>query len=135
MTTRFRRAAALLGSGALALSLTACAASGGQTTQEACTLVEDAITAATEEFGSAASDPAAVIDAVDAASEKLSGLTAQVTNDEVAAVLPDLQRMFAEVGETMTAIVEGDVDRLGDLQALGASFRTTTERVQEICAG
>lgn len=107
----------------------------GQSVEDACALVQGAITDVTAEFEDVGGgDPAAVVAAVKSASERIAEVSSQVTNDQVAAVLPSLQDMFAQVGETMTAIVEGDVSKLDDLSALGESFQTTTQKFQEICA-
>ncbi|GAA1927728.1 hypothetical protein GCM10009775_19770 [Microbacterium aoyamense] len=108
----------------------------GQSVEDACALVQGTITEVTsgfEDLGEGA-DPAAVVDSVQAASQKIGEVSSQITNDEVAAIVPSLQDMFAQVGETMTAIVEGDVSKLDDLSALGESFQTTTQRFQEVCA-
>ncbi|MET0813507.1 MAG: hypothetical protein ABWY03_10650 [Microbacterium sp.] len=107
----------------------------GQSVEDACALVQGTITEVTAEFENLGSgDPAAVVEAVKAASQKIGDVSSQITNDEVAAIVPSLQDMFAQVGETMTAIVEGDVTKLDDLSALGESFETTTQQFQEICA-
>lgn len=108
---------------------------GGQSVADACALVQDTITEATDEFEEAASaDPAAVVEAMKSASEKLGALASQITNDQVAAVLPSLEEMFAEVSEIMSAIVEGDLTKIDDLTAIGESFQQTTESFQELCA-
>lgn len=108
---------------------------GGQSVQDACALVQDTIADVTSDFESAGTgDPAAVVDSVKTAAQKLADTSSQITNDEVAAILPSLQDMFTQVGETMTAIVEGDVTKLDDLSGLGDSFQTTTQKFQELCA-
>ena len=67
------------------------------------------------------------------ASQTLADTAAQVTNDEVAAVLPSLQDMFAEASEVMEAIVKGDVSKFEDLSQLGTKFTETSEAFQAIC--
>ncbi len=107
----------------------------GQSVEDACALVQDTISEATEEFENVgADDPAAVVASIKAAADRIAAASSQVTNDQVAAILPSLQDMFAQVGETMTALVEGDVTKLGDLSTLSESFQETTQKFQEICA-
>ncbi|WP_439591671.1 hypothetical protein [Microbacterium sp.] len=108
----------------------------GQSVEDACALVQGTITDVTTEFENLGdgADPAAVVESVKAASQKIGDVSSQITNDEVAAIVPSLQEMFAQVGDTMTALVEGDVSKLDDAQALAESFQTTTQRLQEVCA-
>jgi len=107
----------------------------GQSVKDACALVQATIEDATAEFENAGTgDPAAVVEAVKVAAQKIADASSQITNDEVAAILPSLQDMFAKVGETMTALVQGDVTKIDDLSALGETFQTTTQKFQEICA-
>jgi hypothetical protein len=108
---------------------------GGQSTADACALIQESIQEATAEFESAATaDPAAVVDAMSSAAERLAETATQVTNDEVAAVVPALQEMFTEVAEVMDAIAQGDASRVDDLSQLGTKFQQTSETFQEICA-
>jgi hypothetical protein len=107
----------------------------GQSVADACALVQDTIEDATAEFGEASvQDPAAVVDAMQAAAGKLAEAASQVTNEDVAAILPDLEEMFATTAEVMQGIVEGDISKLDDLTALGDGFQETTQRFQELCA-
>lgn len=107
----------------------------GQTTEEACQLVNDTITAATQEFENlAADDPSAVVEGMQAAAQSLADASTQITNEEVAAIIPELQEMFEQTAEVMSAIVDGDTDRLGELQEIGSSFAETTQRFGELCA-
>lgn len=108
----------------------------GQSTAQACALVQQTIDDATAEFESAASaDPSTVVDGMRAAAQKLSDASAQVTNDSVAALLPSLQDMFVRVSDVMAAIVQGDVTKVGDLSRLGTQFQETSREFQELCAG
>ncbi|MDY0910550.1 hypothetical protein [Microbacterium sp. CFBP9034] len=108
---------------------------GSQTTEEACQLVQDTITDATAEFENVdGQDPSAVVDGMKAAAERLAETSSQITNEEVAAVVPSLQQMFEQVAEVMAAIVDGETDRLGELEEIGTTFQETTEQFQELCA-
>ncbi len=152
-----RRVAALAIAAIAVLGLTACTgapagtsptASGGtgsstapqqdggpQSTAEACQLVQDTIEDATSEFENVeAEDPTAVVDAMEVAAERLGELSSKITNEEVAPLLPSLEAMFAEMSEVMSAIVEGDTSRLGELEELATSFQSTSEQFQELCA-
>lgn len=107
----------------------------GQSTADACALIAESIQDATAEFeGIATADPAAVVDAMGSAAERLSDTATQVTNDEVAAVLPGVQAMFAEVAEVMDAIARGDVTKVDDLSQLATEFQETSDAFQEVCA-
>lgn len=107
----------------------------GQSTADACSLVQDTITQATEEFENvSADDPGAVVAAMETAAQRIADASAQVTNDEVAALLPSLQDMFQNVGELMGALAEGDVSKLAEVEKLGTSFQETSQKFQELCA-
>lgn len=106
----------------------------GQSTADACALIQQSIEEATAEFESVSTaDPAAVVDAMRAAGVQLADTATQITNDEVAAVVPSLQEMFAEVGEVMEAIGRGDVTKVNELSQLGTKFQETSERFQQVC--
>ncbi len=107
----------------------------GQSTADACALIQQSIEDATTEFENASSaDPATVVDTMRSAAERLTETAQSVTNDEVAAIVPSLEEMFTEVAEVMDAIVKGDATKVEDLPQLGAKFRDTSEAFQEICA-
>jgi hypothetical protein len=107
----------------------------GQSTADACALIHEDIQAAVEEFeGLSTADPASVFGAMQSAAEKLSDTAAQITNDEVAALLPPLQDMFARVSDVMEAISRGDVTRAGELAELRPEFERTSRAFQEVCA-
>jgi hypothetical protein len=109
---------------------------GGQTTADACMLIQDTFTEATDEFDQAATeDPAAVVEAMRRAATSLGEAAGQITNDEVAALLPSLQEMFTQVGDVMQAIVEGDVTQLENLATLGDTIAQTAQEFQELCGG
>ncbi|WP_137844174.1 hypothetical protein [Microbacterium sp. 2FI] len=107
----------------------------GQSTQDACALVQETIEEATAEFDNLdAENPAAVVEAMEAAAQSLADVSSEVTNDEVAALLPSLESMFEQVSEVMAAIVAGETDKLTELSDLGTSFQETTTQFQELCA-
>ncbi len=129
------------GSPAPSASLTSDAGSGdggsgdGQTTEEACQLVNDTITAATEEFENlAADDPAAVVEAFREAAQSIADASSQVTNDEVAAFLPSLQELFTDVADLLPAIVEGDTSKAAEFQQVGTDLQTAMQEFEELCA-
>lgn len=106
----------------------------GQSTADACMLIQDTFTEATAEFDQAATeDPAAVVEAMRSAADSLAAAADQITNDEVAALLPSLQEMFTQVGDVMQAIVDGDVTQLENLATLGATIQQTAQDFQELC--
>jgi hypothetical protein len=108
----------------------------GQSTADACALVQQSIQEATEEFERAATaDPATAAEAMTAAAAQLAQTATQVTNDEVAALLPSVQDIFSEVGATLEAIVGGDVSKVGELAQLGTELREASEAFQAVCAG
>lgn len=107
---------------------------GGQTIAQACTLVQDTITQTASEFEQAAQqDPATVVAGMQAAAERIGSTASQVTNDQVAAILPSLQDMYAQLGDIMQSIGEGDVTRLADLASLTADFQETMQTYGELC--
>lgn len=107
----------------------------GQSTGDACAIVQTSIDEATAAFSSASpSDPAAVVEALKAASAELVSVSEQVTNDEVAALLPPLRDMFAEASEAMAALSAGDVTRMADIARLSTSFQEAAGAYQELCA-
>ena len=106
----------------------------GQSTADACALIQESIREATEEFENAATaDPATAAAAMTSAAERLAESAADVTNDEVAALLPSLRDMFAEVGAVMDDVVQGDTSKLDELSRLGTELRQTGEAFQEVC--
>ena len=106
----------------------------GQSTSDACALIREGIEKATDEFESAPSDdPSAVLESMKQAAQRIAELSPQITNDEVAAILPALQAMFAEAGEVMDAVARGDLSQVDDLSELGTRFHQTSEAFQEIC--
>ncbi|WP_019181884.1 hypothetical protein [Microbacterium yannicii] len=161
-STLHRRIAALTIAGAALFGLTACigtplvdgsestappvsesteaptddaAGDAGQSTEDACRLVADTISQATDEFGNLASDdPAAVVGAMEAAAQQIAETSSQITNDEVAAILPPLQDMFQQVADVMGAVAEGDMSRVAEIEELGTTFQETSQQFQELCA-
>lgn len=150
-----RRIAALVISATAVLGLTACtggspvpgspaaqtagssdqAGDGGQSVADACSLVQQTITDATAEFGdSSSSDPAAVVAAMKAAAGKVADVSGKITNDQVAALLPNLRDMFSQMADTVEAVAGGDVSKAGDLTDLGAKFQETGDTFQKLCS-
>lgn len=106
----------------------------GQSTSDACAIVQKSIDGATSTFASAdPADPASVVTALESASAELGTISAQVTNDDVAALLPPLRDMFAQAAEAMAAMADGDVSRAGDISALSAQFQESAAAYQELC--
>ncbi|HEX7223240.1 MAG TPA: hypothetical protein VF231_08305 [Candidatus Limnocylindrales bacterium] len=106
----------------------------GQSTEDACALIQESIQEATAEFESTATtDPATAAEAMTSAAERLTANAAEITNDEVAALLPSLRDMFAEVGAVMDEIVQGDASKVPELSRLGTELRETSEAFQEVC--
>ncbi|WP_243077105.1 hypothetical protein [Microbacterium sp. SS28] len=145
-----RRIAALTITAFALLGLTACTASpapsssstaqaapeggDGQSVADACALIQDTMQQATEDFGKAADDPAAVVGAMKSAADELAAAADEITNKDVAAVLPGVQQMFADTAEIMQGIVDGDVSKIADLAALGETFQSTVQDFQDLCA-
>lgn len=157
-----RRIAALVLSGVLLTSVTACSGipflsggsspastssprstegsgdatgDGGQSAAQACAIVQDTITQATNEFQNiSAEDPAAVVQAMQTAAEGIAAASSQITNDQVAALLPSLQDTFQQIADAMGAIAQGDVSKLAEIEKLGTTFQETSQKFQELCA-
>ncbi len=103
------------------------AAGEGQSTADACALIQDTIEEASANFDNVSSeDPAALVDAMEAAAQQLAAASSRITNEEVAALLPSLQQMFSDVADVMGALAEGDASRIAEVQELGASFQETS---------
>lgn len=110
-------------------------ADGEQTTAEACALIEETMTEATAGFENLdPENPDAIVEGMEAAVQTLSDLSTEITNEEVAAILPELQTTFQQVADIMAAIVAGDASKVAEFEQLGASFQETGERYQELCA-
>lgn len=107
---------------------------GAQTTEEACQLVQDTITDATSEFEEATGeDPAAAAEAFQAAAQSIADASADVTNEEVAALLPPLQELFERVAEVLPAIIDGDTSKLTEFEEIGTDLQTSMQQFQELC--
>lgn len=107
----------------------------GQSTADACALIADSITQATSQFQDASvDDPGAVAEAARSAADSLADTAAEVTNDEVAALLPELQEMFGQTAEVMDAVAGGDLSQIEDAAAIGESFQVTVQKFQDLCA-
>ncbi len=147
MTTKHmnRRLATVAITAAALLGLSACAGSptGGaaapvekeQTVAQACAAIADTMTDATSEFQAMSMDDMdSVIQAMDAAIASLDDASTKVTNAEVAELLPQLQEMFQKASDGMTAISEGDLEKLAEFQDLGTEFQDVIAEYQELCA-
>jgi len=107
----------------------------GQTVAEACALISDTMTQATEGFENlSAEDPAAAVAAMDAAVQALSEASTDITNEEVAALLPSLQDMFQSLADALRALADGDLSKLSEFENLGTEFQETGAQFQELCA-
>ena len=107
----------------------------GQTVAEACALISDTMTQATEEFENlSAEDPAAAVAAMDAAVQALTDASSEITNEEVAALMPSLQNMFQSLADALRALADGDMSKLAEFENLGTEFQETGTRFQELCA-
>ena len=110
-------------------------AAEGQTVAEACALVQDTIEQASKDFQNAAEDdPAAVVEAMKTAAAKLGDAADQITNEDVAAVLPGVQEMFDTTAGILQDIVEGDVSAIGKLATIGETFQETVQQFEDLCA-
>jgi hypothetical protein len=108
---------------------------GAQTTEEACALVQDTITDVTTEFENVGTDdPAAAVEAMETAAQRISELAPEITDEQVAATLPALQELFEQAAEVVGAIVEGDTSKLGEFEELGPSMQESMQEFQELCA-
>ncbi len=108
----------------------------GQSVADACALVQDTITSAGKEFEDASSgDPSQVVDAMKSAAQRLADVAPQVTNSEVAELLPALQDMFAKISEALEGVVKGDLSKAGELDEVGTSLQGTIEKFQSLCQG
>ena len=148
-----RRIAALAIAAAALLGLAACTASpessptgsssadagadssDGQSVAEACALIQGTIQEAADEFeGVTDGDPAVIVDAMRKAADDLAAAAEEITNEDVAAVLPGVQEMFEKTADLMQSIVEGDVSKISELGSLGTEFQSTVQEFQELCA-
>jgi hypothetical protein len=107
---------------------------GGQSTADACALVQQTISDAADEFQSTASDdPTIVVESMKAAAATLGETSAQVTNDEIAALLPPLRTAFETAAEVMQAVADGDASKLADSARIAADIQEPLQKFQEIC--
>lgn len=90
---------------------------GTLTTSQACAAVSDAVSDAVDGFQRIdPADPTAAGEAFDDLAASLADAAAAVPQGEVGALLPRLQRDFAQAAEIMAAIAGGDLGRVADLQ-------------------
>lgn len=106
----------------------------GQSVQEACQLVNDTITSATEEFEQATTeDPAAVTEAFTAAADSIAEASTRITNEEVAAILPSLQELFEQVAELVPAIIEGDTSKAAEFGEISEDLQSSMQEFEALC--
>jgi len=106
----------------------------GQSTEDACSLVRDSVVGAAEEFETAAADdPASVVEAMRAAAERLGETGSDITNDQVAALLPSLEQMYGRMGDVLESLANGDLDQSGEFAELATTFRETMDRFRDMC--
>ncbi|KRB38673.1 hypothetical protein ASD93_01580 [Microbacterium sp. Root180] len=95
----------------------------------------DTITSATDEFEQATSEDAtAAAEAFHAAAASIADASSQVTNEEVAALLPSLQELFENVADLLPAIIEGDEAKSAEFAEVGTDLQTTMQQFEELCA-
>jgi hypothetical protein len=106
----------------------------GQSTEQACELIRSTVADATADFADIANEePATVIATMKATAQKLADVGAEITNDDVAALVPSLTDLFEQVGVVMEAIAAGDVSKVSEVDTLRQRFQDTTARFQELC--
>ncbi|MDX2375989.1 hypothetical protein M4I32_04160 [Microbacterium sp. LRZ72] len=106
-------------------------AGSDQTVAEACQVVTETIQSAVVDFEEGMSeDPAVAREALDEAAAELEGISDEVTNPEIAEILPDLQAGFAAMGEAIEAMSSGDVSQM---EAMGEQFEESFTTFQELC--
>lgn len=136
-------------SGSTEASAPAGGSGSGQTVAEACAVVQGSIEDTMAEFESAmsefsdlsASDPTAAFEAMGTAAEAMNAAGAnlgeigdQVSNTEVAEALPALEDAFVRLGEVFTAVGDGDMTRIAELQTLPVELQESVQRFQELCS-
>lgn len=106
----------------------------GQTVAEACSVVTDTIDAAFADFQDVGTeDLGATAEAMTAAAEDISAVIGDVTNPEVAAVVPGLQEAFEKIGAAVQASAEGDTSALAELEGAGTQLQEDMTTFQELC--
>ncbi|MAP64271.1 MAG: hypothetical protein CMH34_11140 [Microbacterium sp.] len=106
----------------------------GQSVEDACSVVAETITAATAQFEEGAEDDlSSVAEAMEAAAEELATMTQEITNDRVAALLPDLTQMFGEAADVFRSLEDGDASGIEDLEEIGTRFQETGAAFEETC--
>ncbi|WP_114588595.1 hypothetical protein [Microbacterium arborescens] len=140
-----RRLTALTVTALALVALTGCtggdgSAAGGstpastQSVEEACTQVNDVMTEATQGIQEIdPSDPAAAAGALRTISDGMGDAAAQVTNEEVSGILPDLQAAFSSAAESMEAVAAGDTDRATELTTALSDVQGSIDTYTELC--
>ncbi|MDF2578913.1 MAG: hypothetical protein K0S49_492 [Microbacterium sp.] len=140
-----RRMTALTVTALALVALTGCtggddSASGGsnaasnQSVEDACTQVDDVMTEATQGIQEIdPSDPAAAASALRTISDGMGEAAAQVTNEEVSGILPDLQTAFSSAADSMEAVAAGDTDRATELTTALSDVQGSIDTYTELC--
>lgn len=109
-------------------------AEGGQTTEEACQLVQGTLDDAMTQFEqSVDDDPQAAEDTLRGVAEDLADAGSEITNEEVAAIVPDLQQVFEKVADIVPSIAEGDATAVNEFEEIGEDLSQSVQRYQELC--
>ena len=146
-----RRLATIALIGAALFGLTACTDGGApegssptagtdrgpdtQSVAEACAAVQGTIEDAASQFDEvSAEDPAAAVEAFQAAASAIGDAAGTVGNAEVAAVLPDVEQAFSAIAEAMEALSQGDIGKMAELENIGTDIQESLTAFQELCA-
>lgn len=109
-------------------------AEGTQTVAEACAVVEDTIVDAQAGFEDvSAEDPAAAAEAMQSVAAAVGELPDKVSNADVSALLPDFVDAYATLADVLTAVAEGDMTKVGELETLGTDLQSSVAAFQELC--
>lgn len=145
-TPRIRAARGLLAAIALgAVLFTGCTADpqgpaatppagDGQTAATACDLVREGVDDAAAQLQSLdTSDPQAAFEVMSRVATQLGEAAAEVTNAEVAALLPDLQDGFASAADVLRAIAGGDLSQVPALQVAAMDIQDAFGAFAKVC--
>lgn len=106
----------------------------GQTAATACELVRDSVDDAAAQLQTLdTNDPQAAFEAMSRVATQLGEATAEVTNAEVAALLPDLQAGFASAAEVLQSIAGGDLSQVPALQVAAMDIQDAFGAFATVC--